>query len=197
VSEVSRGTLTGRGRVCRWALCKNRTMTETLVAPWPSSFASPRLRMRPIDEDDVPAISRLWTDPEVRRFLGGPIPEDRVHLREQWCVGAFCVFCVERIEDSSVVGMLTVEPGARDGRTELSYDFLPDFWGHGYAREAVASALEWIRTNVAADTLDVIAVTQEANTPSRRLLEALGARQTGSMIGFGAPQAVYTFAPIA
>lgn len=49
---------------------------------------------------------------------------------------------VVRAADGVLLGIVTVEPGARDGETELSYQFLPEHWGHGYAREAVAAVLD-------------------------------------------------------
>ncbi|WP_327367210.1 GNAT family N-acetyltransferase [Streptomyces sp. NBC_01217] len=46
--------------------------------------------------------------------------------------------------------------------------------GLGYAREAVAAFVDWALENVLSDNLLVIAVTQEANVRSRRLLHRVG-----------------------
>ncbi|MEU3344509.1 hypothetical protein ABZ723_05820 [Streptomyces sp. NPDC006700] len=51
-------------------------------------LTTPRLLLRPVEPDDVPAHRRLWTDPEVRRHLGGPVPPETVRIRERGCVGA-------------------------------------------------------------------------------------------------------------
>ncbi|WP_315986195.1 GNAT family N-acetyltransferase, partial [Streptomyces sp. adm13(2018)] len=47
-----------------------------------------------------------------------------------------------RSADDVVLGLVSVEPAAREGETEVSYQFLPEHWGHGYAREAVGAVVE-------------------------------------------------------
>lgn len=156
---------------------------------WPASLTTPRLLLRPVEPPDVPAHVRLWTDPDVRRHLGGPADEGLVRAREQRCVGAPGLLSVVRRADGLVIGSVLVEPGAREGRTELSYQLLPEHWGLGYAREAVAAAADWalaIRPGA-----DLVAVTQEANTRSRKLLDALGATLTERFVQFGQPQVLY------
>jgi RimJ/RimL family protein N-acetyltransferase len=69
---------------------------------------------------------------------------------------------------------------------EVSYTFLPRYWGRGYAAEAVAAALDW----VAALVLDkeVILCTQVANERSLRLAERLGFEEVGRFHQFDAWQ---------
>ncbi|MBL1097079.1 GNAT family N-acetyltransferase [Streptomyces coffeae] len=161
-------------------------------APWPVALTTARLHLRPIEAADVPAVSRLWTDPAVRRYLGGPVPEETVRARERGCVGAFGAFGVVLRADGTVVGGVLLEPDSRhDGRTEVSYQLLPEHWGHGYGREAVWAAVSWAFDALTPGRPEVVAVTQEANAPSRRLLEALGMRQVDAFTEFGAPQVMY------
>ncbi|WP_431773065.1 GNAT family N-acetyltransferase [Streptomyces cucumeris] len=168
--------------------------------PWPVSLTTERLLLRPIEPADVPAVSRLWTDPEVRRHLGGPVPPETVRARERGCVGVFGVFSVVSRADGSVVGAVTLEPESRHGgRTEVSYQLLPEHWGQGYAREAVSAAVSWAFDALPAGPggrPEVIAVTQEANAPSRRLLEALGMRRVEMFTEFGAAQVMYALSPL-
>ncbi|MFD9223133.1 GNAT family N-acetyltransferase [Streptomyces sp. NPDC060064] len=158
---------------------------------WPASLTTARLVLRPIETSDVPAISRLWTDPEVRRHLGGPVAEDEVRVREQRCVAAPGAFSVVRRADGVVVGLVTVQPGARDGRTEVSYQLLPEYWGCGYAHEAVAASVDWALDEVPSVAATVVAVTQEANRRSRRLLEGLGAVLVDTFVEWGEQQVLY------
>ncbi|MCX4986237.1 GNAT family N-acetyltransferase [Streptomyces sp. NBC_00572] len=157
-------------------------------APAPSaSLVTERLLLRPVRAADVPAVTRLWTDPEVRRHLGGPVTEQVVRIRQRRVVGAPGVHAVVRAADGVLLGLVTVEPGARDGETEVSYQFLPEHWGHGYAREAVAAVVE--ATLLA--TPSVVALTQEANHRSRRLLEAVGMTHVSSFVEYDAHQVLY------
>ncbi|WP_251015613.1 GNAT family N-acetyltransferase [Streptomyces sp. ISL-99] len=160
---------------------------------WPASLTTSRLALRPIESSDVPEIARLWTDPEVRRYLGGPVAQQTVRERRNACVGAPGALSVVRQEDGVVVGLVTVERGGRDGRTEVSYQFLPEYWGCGYAREAVAAAVDWASAEVPSQFPGVVAVTQEANGRSRHLLEALGATLVDSFVEWQEPQVLYAF----
>ncbi|MFI8293521.1 GNAT family N-acetyltransferase [Streptomyces sp. NPDC085614] len=155
--------------------------------PEAATVTTERLLLRSVRTGDVPAVTRLWTDPEVRRHLGGPVAERIVRIRQQRVVGAPGVHAVVRAADGVLLGLVTVEPDARDGETEVSYQFLPEHWGRGYAREAVAAAVE----QALESTPGVVAVTQEANVRSRRLLEAVGMIHTASFVEFDAHQVLY------
>ncbi|MFE0650406.1 GNAT family N-acetyltransferase [Streptomyces sp. NPDC059534] len=162
-------------------------------APLPAPIASTgplvteRLVLRPVRSGDVPAVTRLWTDPDVRRHLGGPVIESVVRIRQRRIVGAPGFHAVVRAEDGVVLGLVTVDDGGRGGETEVSYQFLPEHWGRGYAREAVGAAVA--RALVTAPS--VVAVTQEANHRSRRLLEAVGLEHAESFVEWDAHQVMY------
>ncbi|MET8507732.1 GNAT family N-acetyltransferase [Streptomyces sp. NPDC004787] len=156
-------------------------------APASAPLATERLVLRPVRTRDLAAVTRLWTDPEVRRHLGGPVVESVIRIRRQRIVGAPGFHAVERTADGTVLGLVTVERAARKGETEVSYQFLPEHWGAGYAREAVAAAIERALTEVPS----VVAVTQEANGRSRRLLEAVGMVHAESFVEWDAHQVLY------
>ncbi|MEU6883002.1 GNAT family N-acetyltransferase [Streptomyces sp. NPDC046712] len=151
------------------------------------ALTTERLLLRPVQARDVEAVTRLWTDPEVRFHLGGPVVDQVVRIRQRRVVGAPGVHAVVRASDGILLGLVTVEPAARDGETEVSYQFLPEHWGQGYAREAVAAAVD----RALESTPSVVAVTQEANDRSRRLLEAVGMVHAASFVEFDAPQVLY------
>ncbi|MFE2560660.1 GNAT family N-acetyltransferase [Streptomyces sp. NPDC059352] len=163
-------------------------------SPVPSPVPAPtaplttdRLLLRPVRTGDLPAVTRLWTDPEVRRHLGGPVTEPVIRIRQRRIVGASGFHAVIRVEDGVLLGLVTVEPGARNGETEVSYQFLPEHWGRGYAREAVGAAV----ARVLETAPSVVAVTQEANHRSRRLLEAVGLEHVDSFVEWDARQVLY------
>lgn len=153
----------------------------------PAPLATDRLLLRPVRSGDLPAVTRLWTDPEVRQHLGGPVTEPVIRIRQRRIVGAPGFHAVIRVEDGVLLGLVTVEPGARNGETEVSYQFLPEHWGSGYAREAVGAAV----ARVLESAPSVVAVTQEANHRSRRLLEAVGLEHVGSFVEWDARQVLY------
>lgn len=162
------------------------------AVPWPTSLATARLILRPVEAANIPAISRLWTDPQVRRYLGGPVDTDEVARRARGYVGAPGTFAVVSCADGTSLGLVTMTPdSARDGQAEVSYLFLPEYWGHGYAREAVSAVVNWTLRVISPPPV-VVAVTQEANDRSRRLLESIGMTLTASFIEFDAQQVMYS-----
>lgn len=164
--------------------------------PWPATLTTDRLVLRPIEADDVPAMARLWTDPDVRRHLGGPVDKETLRVREQHCVGTRGAFSVTLRTDGTVVGGVQLEPDSRRaGRIEVSYQLLPEHWGFGYGREAVAAAVAWAREATTPDGSEVVAVTQEANARSRRLLESIGMEQAEGFVEWGAAQVLYVAGP--
>jgi RimJ/RimL family protein N-acetyltransferase len=144
-----------------------------------------RLVLRAPGDDDLEVIVRMFTDPAVRGYLGGPVPEDRARaalsgpLGERW--GSFLVTLAASGE---VVGSCLLDRDQPD--LEISYQLLPEHWGLGYASEAVARVLDWAWENTEAPC--VIAVTQTANAASMRLLEVMGMQVEDQFEGHGALQ---------
>ncbi|MET9347682.1 GNAT family N-acetyltransferase [Streptomyces termitum] len=167
--------------------CRPAAPAAPPKAPPGDVLRTGRLLLRPVRGADVPAVTRLWTDPEVRRHLGGPVVEQVVRIRQRRIVGAAGARAVVRAEDGAVLGLVTVEAAGRGGETEVSYQFLPEHWGRGYAREAVAAAV----ARVLETAPSVVAVTQEANARSRRLLEAVGLEHAESFVEWDAHQVLY------
>ncbi|MFI7410276.1 GNAT family N-acetyltransferase [Streptomyces sp. NPDC049627] len=159
---------------------------------WPCAIQTPRLTLRPAEPADVSAFTRLWTDADVRRFLGGPVAEDQLAVYQQHFAGHPHLFTVVTRQGTVTLGSVTIDPKSRfDGRREVSYSFLPEHWGKGYAREAVTAAVSWSFEHVASDDPSVVAVTQEANSRSRRLLEAIGMRVISTFLEWDAWQVMY------
>lgn len=117
-------------------------------------------------------------------------------VREQHCVGTRGAFSVTLRANGTVVGGVQLEPDSRRaGRIEVSYQLLPEHWGFGYGREAVAAAVAWAREATTPDGSEVVAVTQEANARSRRLLESIGMEQAEGFVEWGAAQVLYVAGP--
>jgi len=148
-----------------------------------AGITTERLRLRSEEVADLPVLERTWRDPEICRYLGGPASAEDVAERRRR-VGRRGKFAVV-LATGEVVGFCRVTAAGshqgctRPGDAELAYAFLPEYWGHGYAREAAAAVLAWAFDNIRS-TERIIAVTQAANTRSRRLLQALGMEQIGA-----------------
>ena len=133
-----------------------------------------RLRLRAPTELDKPVIAKLLQDPDVRRFVGGPISDDDLRSFETSTVGERWGSFV--IADGAVdlcIGAIHFDD--HRGEWALSCELLPRYWGRGFAFEATKAAIIWAFADPAlSDVGSIIAVTQKANPTSIALLERLG-----------------------
>jgi RimJ/RimL family protein N-acetyltransferase len=135
-------------------------------------------------------LTRLWTDPEVRRYVGGPLAPEVIRQRNADFVGKPSKYCVVLRASGEAIGLLGVGLDGRTGHWEISYGILPEHWRHGYAREAIRALLAWVFERLP-DVEVIVANTKADNEPSRRLLDALGAELVEY---FGEHQEAVTYA---
>lgn len=156
------------------------------IEPGETLARTARLLLREFRSSDLPVLERMWRDPVMRRYLGGPVSDEVVAQR--------------RTSDHTggiIVARSSGETAGwchlgryRTGDLELSYVFLPEWWGRGYAREACAAVIG-LAFDRFPDDVRLIAVTQEANLRSVRLLEALGMVRVDAFEEFDARQVMY------
>lgn len=158
----------------------------------PETLITDRLRLQAVGSGELPFVLRLWTDVAVRRYLTDARPGRSVGTRSRQAVGTHATFIITTATGSQPLGLVGLGPYTPTGETEVSYQLLPEHWGNGYAREAVSAVLDWAFDHLPADEVPrIIAVTQEANTHSRKLLDAVGMHQVDSFTECEAAQTVY------
>ena len=149
------------------------------------------LELSPCTPEDLNVVLRLWSEPEVRRFLFDDHEISREEVlgfvdRSEQCFreegyGLWLFF--ERGEDS--VGGFSGLLRAPLGEASLMFGTRPDLWGRGYAFQAASAVLAY-----AFETLGmtrVVADVDEPNFVSIRVLEKLGMSRTGRRIVNGRP----------
>ncbi len=140
-----------------------------------------RLRLEPVQADDVDALHALWTDAGVRRFLW----DDRVIERERAAAEVKDALAIEaehgyglwtlRLRDGdAVIGFCGFRPMHGEDGIELLYALLPAHWGKGLAVEASRAALDELCASVAPER--VWALADPPNAQSFRVMEKLGMR---------------------
>jgi len=142
-------------------------------------------------ESDFSDAVKLFTDEQVRKYLGGAISQEQAYDKlYRWINNnEDLYFCVRFNLTNDFIGIVSVSPH-HDSRTkELSYQFLPDWWGRGIAKETLRGMLAYLKG--ATDIEELLAETQSLNMRSCRLLENLGFEIFNTVQRFGAEQRIY------
>lgn len=156
-----------------------------------------RLELRPLEPADRSALHRLWTDPDVRRFLWDDRRIDLATVDEVierstalFAAEGFGLFALREpggAELLGAVGIYRLRPG---GEPELIYSLARACWGRGLASEAsravIADAFE--RLGFAR----VLARTDPPNRPSLEVMRRLGMQYEGEREENGRPTVSYT-----
>lgn len=136
-----------------------------------SILITERLKLRQVENSDISTLINLFVNKQTRKHLGGPIEEKKAKKQAMSYIGKKGFFCVTIQPDKKVIGLITLDK-YRTGDIEVSYQFFPESWGNGYGSEAIEAVIKWGFTYMNLD--HIIAVTQESNMRSRKLLESLG-----------------------
>lgn len=144
-----------------------------------------------IKESDLADVRILFTDDEVRTYLGGAYDKARAEekLRNIMMGIDNQGFTVRRTSDSALLGLIEIGPYHNGMEQEISYQFVLEVWGQGYAKETIQAVLVFLSEQGTLES--ILAETQKKNIRSCRLLEALGFKIRESLIRFRQPQVVY------
>lgn len=159
---------------------------------------TPRLLLRNTQTGDIPALVKMWTDPDVTRFMGGPRNADWLAQNfaedadnpdplqyDQWPV-------IEKVS-GEVIGYCGLLDKEVEGRAEIElvYAFMPSAWGKGYAVEIAQSLRDHATRHLGLRRL--IALIEPGNAASVRVAERAGFHPQGSVMRAGAERLLYVF----
>jgi ribosomal-protein-alanine N-acetyltransferase len=157
---------------------------------------SARLVLCPIEPSDRAALHRLWTDPDVRRYLWDDRVIDLATVDEviggsvaSFAGEGFGLFALRErggAELLGVTGIYRLQPG---GEPELVYSLAPACWGRGLASEASRAVIAdaFGRLGFAR----VLARTDAPNRASIAVMKRLGMQYLGEREEAGRPTVSY------
>ena len=130
-----------------------------------------RLRVRTWREDDLAPYARICADPEVIRYLSGPMT--REHSEQQisklvryWEERGFELWAVEEKSSGAFIGFigLLYHEDWSEGkhRMEVGWRLARPFWGRGLATEGAMASLRYGFEEVGLDRIISIAVPYES-----------------------------------
>ena len=150
----------------------------------PVLLRTPRLRLRPLEPADRAALHRLWTDPDVRRFLW----DDRVIALAEvdsvlaasaatFAAEGFGHFALREEEAGPLLGTCGLHRYAPGAEPELLYSLAREQWGRGLATEAARAVVDDAFGRLA--FARVVARADVPNRESQRVMQRLGMAYAG------------------
>ena len=153
-----------------------------------------RCELTILQNNDWELITKLYTNAQVRYFLGGVVNLQDISLKfsnmlesdeksKSWVI---------RVKENSLldkIGIVSLSRHHNNIDTEVSYQLLPESWNKGYGTEVVKAVVDYALISLGLPR--IIAETQIANTASCRLLEKVGMRLERTVKRFGANQGIF------
>ena len=95
-----------------------------------------------ISKADQQDMERLYTSAQTRKFLGGALSAQAAREKiDRLILDREEIFAVRLKENGALLGLVYLNPYYDTPACELSYEFLPEFWGQGYACEVLSALL--------------------------------------------------------
>ncbi|MGL4819186.1 MAG: GNAT family N-acetyltransferase [Bacilli bacterium] len=156
------------------------------------SIATDRCCIRYVKENDYVEIKRLFMNEQVRKYLGGVHTDERYN---QCFKSMVCskddehYWTVQCKSSEDLIGLISLDSHHDGSCRELSFQFLPSYWGKGYAYETIQVLLKYIATELKIES--VVSETQVENEASCKLLKLLGMRIVETVERYGARQNIF------
>ncbi|WDU80361.1 GNAT family N-acetyltransferase [Lysinibacillus sp. G01H] len=137
-------------------------------------------------------IQKLYSNKQVRTYLGGVPSNSYIEASFKGMLEApfpNTYLYITLKETGEFIGLVSIDEYHDKELYELSYQFLPQFWGRGLAFEVLTQVIQDGLNYLNIES--IVAETQTANKASCRLLEKLGMKNVQMLERFGQEQAVY------
>lgn len=152
-----------------------------------TSIDMPRLQLRRFTLDDLPTFVAYRNDPDVARYQGweaASVAACRAiiiecHRVEPGLVGEWFQFALERRADRQHIGDCALYVDNRH-HGEIGYTLAREYWGQGYATEAVGGLIRYLFQTLRLPVIHAIADTR--NAASIRVLQRSGMQQDGPIM---------------
>ncbi|MGW9626819.1 GNAT family N-acetyltransferase [Microbacterium sp. NPDC055521] len=150
-------------------------------------LTTPRLDLRELTDDDLPALRDILQDPETMTAYEGAFDEDMVQAwlarqKDRYRDDGFGLWAVILRETGEMIGQcgLTRQPTLGEDVTEVGYLFIRAHWHRGYAIEAATGCRDHAFTVLGTDR--VWAQVRDTNIASMNVAIRLGMTVRGRFL---------------
>ena len=155
------------------------------VGPSLPTLQGQRVKIRWLNDADLPALFKIFSDSEVTRYWSSPPFQQRDDagkllddIRSLFQSRTLFQWGVARVEDDAVIGTCTLARLDADHRTaEVGFALARDCWGRGYMKEALPLLIDFAFSRLGLRRLE--ADVDPRNIASLRLLERFGFKREG------------------
>ena len=144
-------------------------------------LATARLLLRQWRNEDLGPYARICADPEVMRYLSGPMTRDQAAQQMErwmrhWKERGFGVWAVEEKASGAFIGFIGLlyheEWPEGEHKTEVGWRLDRSFWGRGLATEGARASLQYSFEELGLQR--IISIIHPKNVASRRVAEKAG-----------------------
>lgn len=149
-----------------------------------SLIITERLKIRIASDEEMQELISAQTDEGLKAAYGEMLAGCIAHPEQRQWYAVWLIY----LSDGDRIGEMCFKGLSPEGTAEIGYGLLSEFWGKGYATEAVTAAVKWASQQP--DVTAIEAETDDENIASQRVLEKTGFVPTGAW-GEEGPRFVY------
>jgi len=147
-----------------------------------------------LQETDYEDVIQLYRNHQVRKYLGGATDNEVLLSNKFYEVltksKKSYYWVVRSVTNIDFIGLISLDKYHDDINIEISYEFLPAWWGNGIATEVINAIIGYSFNEL--DITRLVAETQTANIASCRVLEKAGMTLENKLYRFNAEQSLYS-----
>ncbi|CAH8768725.1 GNAT family N-acetyltransferase [Paenibacillus dendritiformis] len=146
-----------------------------------------RLHLRKMKVSDSSSLFKIWSDPEVTKFMNINCftdenqAKDMIKLLDELSQDNKAIrFSIIEIESNEIIGSCGYNSiDFENAKAEIGYDIARAFWGRGYASEAICSLLDYAFSSLKLNRIE--AKVEPANVNSVKVLQKLNFTFEGTL----------------
>lgn len=146
-----------------------------------------RLHLRKMKVSDSSSLFKIWSDPEVTKFMNINCftdenqAKDMIKLLDELSQDNKAIrFSIIEIESNEIIGSCGYNSiDFENAKAEIGYDIARAFWGRGYASEAICSLLDYAFSSLKLNRIE--AKVEPANVNSVKVLQRLNFTFEGTL----------------